>query len=942
MVDACSSLRSFVPATSFVGRAAELQAMRRRLAAGVRLLTVVGPPGVGKTRLAVEFALRHAGELGAEALVCDLSETTNADEIHAAVAQMLVSKSVTFDPARTLGEAIAARGPLLLILDNFEQVADHAQATVGQWVRVAPDARFVVTSRERLGVPEEWVIDLLPLPLPEDERDAAESEAVRLLVDRVRAVRPDWAPAGSEQAAVAALVRALDGLPLAIELAAARMRVLSAAQMLARMGHLLLLLSATRPRVRDRHSTLRRAIEWSWRLLGPPEQAALAQCSVFQGGFDLDAAEAVLDLSAQPAAPALVDVLQSLCDKSLLRSSSALAAGRLRFSLLASIREFASEQLGERSGVVALYRRHAGYYLRAGAHSAAQIDGPGGDAVRARLPLEVDNLLAVHRRAVGARPTTAVRAAGALTSALILSKVLEARSPANLRVSLLDDAIEVSDRRRVDPALRARAFEARSDAHRWAGRIDAALRDLRRALRLAKGSDDVGRVGWLSLRLGTVDWDRGHLRAARTHYERGLRLGRRAGDQRLQALALRSVALVLFRLGQADAARRRFVEALEIHREIGDRRSEAMTIADLAGIDLERGRLQEGRARLVAALSMHRQLGDRRAEGNALGNLACVDLEQEMPAEAAERLERAIEIHRELGNVRYEAIALSNVGLCHLMAGRSNEACDALERAVILHRRAGNELHRTLALARLGAARAQQGRTEQARSAFETTEENLRAVEAPGFVAAARLHRGHLDLALSREALGAGDTGRASEHWESAQARLRKFGSPGAPWEARVALILLERTLRENAFSGRALLVARSGRWFRPPDGGTVDFDRRVSLRRLLRTLAEQRLRAPRRALSANTLLACGWPKERIHRSAALNRLHVAVSTLRKAGLGELLLRRDGGYLLDPTVPLVPMPDEPDAAGDENVDAPARLNEHVDGRPARNSRRARA
>ena len=239
---------------------------------------------------------------------CDLTEARSLNEIASAVAGSLGVQLGRGDPVEQLGHAIAGRGRCLMILDNFDQVVDHAAATVGRWLTRAGETRFLITSRERLGLAGEQVQMVGPLSIETGQA---------LFVARAQRLRPGLQLAGAEAEAVREIVRLVDGMPLAIELAGARMRVMSATQILAQMRKRFSLLTGGGS---ARHETLVITIDGSWELLKPWERSAWAQCTVFEGGFTLAAAEGVVDLGAWPDAPWVVDVVQSLVEKSLLRT----------------------------------------------------------------------------------------------------------------------------------------------------------------------------------------------------------------------------------------------------------------------------------------------------------------------------------------------------------------------------------------------------------------------------------------------------------------------------------------------------------------------------------------------------------------------------------------------------------------------------------------------
>jgi predicted ATPase len=295
-------------------------------------------------------------------------------------------------------EAIADRGRVLVVLDNFEQVIQHAPATVGRWLH-ARDASFMVTSRERLHLSGEVVQLVEPLPL--------DGSAIDLFVARARAVRHDFAPDAAQRSVIADVVKLLDGLPLAIELAAARIAVLSPSQLLVRLRDRFKVLAGRRGVTRQ--STLRAAIDWSWDLLSAWEQAALEQCSVFDGGFTLAAAETVIDLPAWPEAPPVIDAMQAPVDKSLLRRWMPDAAPARHdieepyFGMYISIHEYAVERCRARGDdyADAVQDRHGRYFAAFGTDEALEALFTHGGMQRLHaLQRELDNLLSACRRGI--------------------------------------------------------------------------------------------------------------------------------------------------------------------------------------------------------------------------------------------------------------------------------------------------------------------------------------------------------------------------------------------------------------------------------------------------------------------------------------------------------------------------------------------------------------
>lgn len=381
------------PATVFVGRARDLARLEEVFTSGAPLVTLFGTAGIGKTTLARRFAEAHRRRFG-PALFCDLTEARDVQSLCEAVAQA-ASAPLTraMDDAALvahLGEIVGAQGPVLIVLDNVEQILGVAERALDAWMSQAPGAQFLVTSRERLRSAVELVHELDPLRLPQPGEDPTTSEAVQLFVARVQALAPGYAPGDEEARLIAALTRELDGLPLAIELAAARSRVLGAGALLSRLDRRFDMLTRPARGAAPRQATLRAAIDASWDRLSPAERHALSQCSVFRGGFDASAAEAVIQLG-DPDGSSVLDVLQALRDKSLVRGDERGDRGQLRLSLFLSIREYAREKL---VGADAANDRHAVYFVRYADELALRLEGAGIAAALEDFDEERDNLVA--------------------------------------------------------------------------------------------------------------------------------------------------------------------------------------------------------------------------------------------------------------------------------------------------------------------------------------------------------------------------------------------------------------------------------------------------------------------------------------------------------------------------------------------------------------------
>lgn len=392
-----------VPLTPFIGRTGELKQLRSWLDDKRRLISIVGPPGVGKTRLLNELGLelvsRSSGSKGGIWLV-DLVAAQTAHDMVEEVASVLGVQWGQQRDARVefLGTVLAGSGRIILLLDNLEQLVQHGAETIGRWLSVAPEAQFVVTSRERLLLAGEYLFELGPLPLPPRKTSTLEqlgsSGAGRLLLDRIEAVRPSWHPDGADVNALTSLLWELDGIPLAIELAASRARILSPKEILERLTDRFEIL-ADRRSSHPRHVTLEACIDWSWDLLEPTEKKMLAYCTVFRGSFELKAAEVILTTEDADSSLLVLDLLQGLRDKSLLSEvRTADTSAIRRFRLFQSILEYARAKLDATGEVDKVAHRHARYFASEGERCLYAVETEGSGTAMVQLALERANLQA--------------------------------------------------------------------------------------------------------------------------------------------------------------------------------------------------------------------------------------------------------------------------------------------------------------------------------------------------------------------------------------------------------------------------------------------------------------------------------------------------------------------------------------------------------------------
>jgi predicted ATPase/class 3 adenylate cyclase/predicted negative regulator of RcsB-dependent stress response len=692
----------------FVGRRRELHDLWQHFDGGCRLLTLVGAGGTGKTRAARRYARTRLGEWPGGVYFCDLSEARSLDGIHFALAQTLEIALGKEDPTLQLGNAIAGRGRCLVILDNFEQVVAHAGSTLSRWIDRAVDAAFLVTSRERLHLPGEVVLEIGPL--------SSADEAVELFAVRARAQQPGFVIDDADRAAVDRVIELLDGLPLAIELAAARIRILSPQQIVQRLQDRFHLLAGARGAA-ARQATLKAAIDWSWELLQPWEQAALAQCSVFEGGFTLEAAEAVLDLTHWTIAPPVIDVVQTLFDKSLLRGWLSQGGQRAesdepRFAMYLSIREYAADKLVAGRGTLQAQRAHGAWFARFGDERFIASLNLHGGATRARaLSIEIDNLLAACRRAVqlgdAQIAVAAYRAAGF---------VLLMQGPAAAGIALGNQVIAMHD---ADDSLRAAVCGTLGRLALRAGRVNDADVWLGKAIALDRGVGNERRELANMARQADLFRQQGRVDEARAQFDAALPRIRQIGDPSLLGSTLGPLGALHHEQGRLHDARECFGEAGELCRRVGDRRGEANSLGNLANLHFDQGRFDEAAEGFSMCAAMHRDMGDRAGAAHSLLNLGSLRERQGRHAEARQQIEAALAGYREVGARSFEGIALDGLGLIcqgqHDAAGARDRCLAALE----IHRETGNRRYESLDLIHFGGLESDAGNLDDAERHLE-------------------------------------------------------------------------------------------------------------------------------------------------------------------------------------------------------------------------------
>lgn len=864
--------------------------MRSALASGESLVTITGLGGIGKSRFVAEIAERFASDFDAS-IVCDLSEARSRAELFDALGRALgcLGAQRESTAVTVIAAALGQRGSALLVLDNFEQLVAIATDVVEALLVQCPEARLLVASRERLRLDGELVFALEPLALPRSASDASSAAAVALFVDRARRARREFALTESNADAVVALVRALDGIPLAIELAAARAALLDVRAMHARLDARLEWLSHGSRTASPRQSTMRGALDWSWNLLSPDDRLAFARCAVFRGAFDLTAAERVL---ADGRRAAVMDTLQSLLDQSLLRTR-ALPDGSDGFDLFLTVREYASEQLAALDPAQSTREAHARYFAER-ARAALAHRSPVQWLANDR-----ENMLAAIEHALAHGPTDALWAVLALDVTLS-GHAFDAPS------AVLDEAIaRVQRDAAADQHLLGwlRYLRVRSRALERGSYSDSERDDALFAVSVARTTGD--RALESSAHRATA-----HLRLAGQRVEDALESAVAAVDAldpdaspALRGAAASTLGSVLVACGQLDRAAVTLERALALHEQSGHEIYQGLTRAVLGVVCVERGDVERARACLLPQSE-----GRDRSAAHAHGYLALLAHDQGALEDALAHYAQAAARFEEHGAAAYGASFAAYTALLWIERGEPSRARAAIERSIARIEEERSSLGIVPLLA--AAVEAACGDREAALRQFDAIEAEYRA-NSDRSLPVLLVLRELVTLSSARAAERAGDGAAARALRERSLLTLDAH----APESARMVVLRVAlRTVRAamaqtgapvpandaDPRATEALVVHSAGDWFDPPGGERVELYARPVLRGLLRALVRSYAADPHAALPNSALIAAGWPGQKMKPESARARLHTALKVLRQLGLKDHLRAVSGGYVLDP------------------------------------------
>lgn len=874
--------------TSFIGRRREQELLLAELERGAALLTISGPSGLGKTRLARQAAQQAARFFEREggAWFCDLTQSRTTADVEMEVARVLGVPQLY---GEELMRAIGKRGRMLLVLDNFDSVASTLGERLGPWIDHCLNLQIIGTSIVPAGLLGESHLPLGPL---------TDEDAVELYLERAKRASIEYTIPKGEEALVEDLVRRLDRIPLAIELASARIRVLSPRALLSRLDERLELLRGGVP---GRHASLEEALSLTWSLLNAQEKLLLSRVSLQPNGFGLEVARACLHEATESEVLELLDGLRS---KALLQGQE---GEHPRFFLFESVQLFARQILDSQGDEDEAYRAQRSALNQQAAGWAAAIESPKVLSALAWFRAESPNLVAILHRDSQAEPAQALRAG------LPLLPPFEREGfPPGFFPTL--ELVLRTAREADDPLAIARVLLTMGKARRHHGQESAASELLREGLELARGADAPALTGEFHLELSRRLVVPASTVAQEAHLGEALRISREHGLPALESAVLVQQGVSLIRRGSVHEAAERFWGAVELVRahELRWHRSAALRHYGV-GLGML-GRVAESRSFLEEALERSRALGSGVEESYILVNLAGVEIAAGDLEEAERYAREGLERSRRLSSYHGEASSLASLGVIALYRDDPKLALQHLRSNKAIREEHDDALNVAMGSLYLSIAEAKSISLEKGRQTLRRGSEFLLANEILQDYSSFEIVGALLDV-LEAQALRATAAGRAEELVRQAnQTLIAAREGPASKENAFAVIRLLELELERWGGSPEEerqpaqlppIRVGPDGEWFELPGRERVELRRRVALRRLFAALVRGRRERPGEGLAPHQLFEAGWPEVEIQAEAALRRVYIAIWTLRDLGLAELILNQTDGYLLDEHVPIV-------------------------------------
>jgi predicted ATPase/DNA-binding SARP family transcriptional activator len=735
-----------IPLTSFIGRQREMAEIKRLLSplpheagkglgVGPRLLTLTGAGGCGKTRLAIEVSRAFAAASLFKDGVwwVDLARLSDLALVPQAVATVFDLRESPDTPLISLLTNFLRAKELLLVLDNCEHLIDACAQLAEALLSACPKLEILATSRETLSIGGEATLQVTSLSLPDPSHlppvgSLLNYEAVRLFVERAATALPGFAATCDNAPAVVQVCCRLDGIPLAIELAAARVKVLRVEQIAARLDNRFALLTNGSRTALPHHMTLRAAIDWSYDLLAEEERSLFRWLAVFAGGWTLEAAEHVVSHLATTHSPrsTTLDLLTALVNKSLVVVEQQDEAARYR--MLETIRHYARERLAESGEAELVCARHLDFFLQFVEHVEPELRRAEQKLWLDRIEAEHDNLRAALEWSLGQPSPSRVQAEGGLRLATALGDFWDRHNYWTEGREWLHRALAATEGAE-HTAPRARAFNHAARIANYMHDLAAARSYIQESRKLFQELGDTGGLAESLLECATLAERENDLAAAHIYSTESLKLFQNVGDQWGMAGSFHRLGHVVLDQGDIASARSHFSESLRLFQESGDRSNIGLLLHDLGQVAFYKGDYSVAHSLCMESLAAEKELGYKYSIISTLSILGELAQKERNHTQAAAFYEEGLALARELGSAYLIADLLLGLGYVALYEGAHQRAKGLFEESLMLWRERGDKQGIARCLAGIAGAAAAQGKAEQAMRLFGAIEAPLQGAD---------------------------------------------------------------------------------------------------------------------------------------------------------------------------------------------------------------------
>ncbi len=631
-----------VQTTSFVGREQDVEQIKSLLSTA-HAITLTGIGGTGKTRLSLQVAADLIEQYADGVWFVELAPLTEPSLVASTIGEVLEISEVPGQAMLdTLSDALAQK-QLLLVLDNCEHLLDTSAEVAAALLKACPELRILASSREGLGIAAETTYAVAPLPLPESQEDVGAllaAPSVQLFVERAQQAKPNFQLTEENAEAVGYICRRLDGIPLALELAAARVKIMPPQKLVERLEDRFRYLTGGKREALAHHQTLRATIDWSYDLLDEAEKLLLNRVSVFQGGFVMEAAEGVCAGEGLDELEVL-DYLSQLVQKSLVEVDE--QDDEARYRLLETVRQYAQEKLEDAGETETYHQAHLDHYLELAETAEPELEGAEQASWLNRLHQEHDNFRGALHWAIQAQQWEAAQRMGGSLGRFW-----------RMHCHLGEGRVWLAQALQVKEGV---GLSAQAKALRWAGGLALWQGDLGEAQGMKEASlaayrelGDTQGIATLLGNLGIVALDQGNLEGAKALYEESLALCRELGDTQGIASALGNLGNVAQHQGDLDGAKALLEESLALCRELGDTHRIATALGNLGLVALDQGDMEGAKALFEESLALCRELGDTQGIATVVGNLGHIGLLEDDLEEARRQLTDSLTLSQEIGD----------------------------------------------------------------------------------------------------------------------------------------------------------------------------------------------------------------------------------------------------------------------------------------------------